>query len=230
MEQQPPVTLPTHVIALNYFTIIFIASGIGISYLTADTLGISIALFASWLYLLPPLFARVIIAIRSRPCGIVRHDSSTHNTWWALFQLQLVFNRFPFLEEVLRVIPGLYALWLNLWGAKVSSFVFWSPGVVVMDRYHLHIDKGAILGSECMISGHVLKVQEDGSILLAVDQVRIESGALIGARASITPGCHIHAFETAPAGRILRPYTRIKDGKKEVSIPNTAYNILNKNS
>lgn len=229
-EPQPSVTLPTHVIALNYFTVVFIAAGIGSVHLATDTLSISIVLFVSWLYLLPPLLARIIIAIRGRPCGIVRHDSATHNTWWALFQLQLVFNRFPFLEESLRLVPGLYSLWLNLWGAKVSPFVFWTPGVVVMDRYHLQINKGAILGSECMISGHVLKIQEDGSILLAVDQVRIESGVLIGARASITPGCHIHSFETVPAGRILKPYTQIKDGKKSSEVPNSSYDILKNNN
>ena len=178
-----------------------------------------------WLYLLPPLLARVIIVIRGKPSGIVRHDSKTHTTWWSLFQLQLIFNRFPFLEELLRLVPGLYALWLNLWGAKVSTFVFWTPGIVVMDRYHLHIDKGAVLGSECMISGHVLKVQDDGSILLVVDEVHIESGVLVGARASIAPGCHIHAFETVPAGRILKPYTHMKDGKKSSTISKDAYTL-----
>lgn len=211
-------TMPARTVALNYFSILFVAAGLAVAIFTAAHWPGRILIFAGWLYLLPPLMARFIIAIRGLPTGIVRHDSPIQDTWWMLFQLQLIFNRLPALEELLRLIPGLYSAWLRLWGADVSLFIFWTPGVVVMDRCHLRIGKGAILGAGCIISGHVMKVQDDRSIILAVDEVHVGAGALIGAGASITPGCRVGDFETVTAGMILKPYTLIENGKRHSTL------------
>jgi len=204
------------IIALNYYSVIFLVSGISGSYFLSDSLISALVYFLLWFYFVPPVLCRISIFIWGRPAGIVTIQSKTHTLWWWLFQLQLPFNRFPISEELLRSVPGLYALWLNLWGARVSSFAFWGPGVVVMDRYHLHIAKGVILGTQSLLSAHVIKKQDDGSSLLFVDKIRLDEGVLVGAKANLSPGCHIHAHQTVPFNQLFRPYTELKNGKKTV--------------
>ncbi len=204
----------THIIALNYFSLFFLAGGIGAALLLGESPLASFSLFALWLYLLPPLLCRLTILVAGRPRGIVSPSSRTHTLWWWLFQLQLPFNRFPFLEELLRSVPGLYALWLNLWGARVSTMAFWSPGVTVMERYHLEIGRGVILGTQVFLSGHVIKKLPDGSTLLIVDAIRLDEGALVGARATLSPGCQVAPHQGVPFNALLRPYTALRDGRK----------------
>lgn len=202
------------IVVLNYFSVVFLVAGVLVGYRIAGNIAGAAALFVLWFYLLPPLLCRLTLVFNERPRGIVGPGSAVHTLWWWLFQLQLPFNRFPATEELLRTVPGLYALWLNLWGARVSAFAFWSPGVTVLDRYHLHIGKGVILGAGCLLSGHVITKQADGSSLLYVDEIRLDQGALIGARASLSPGCHIHAGQTVPFNAVYRPYTELKQGHK----------------
>lgn len=202
------------IVGLNYFSLLFLCSGIICCYLFTGTIASALACFALWFYLLPPLLCRITILFVGRPIGLVGAHSRTHTLWWWLLQLQLPFNRFPASEELLRSIPGLYAFWLNLWGAHVSPFAYWSPGVVVMERYHLHIGKGVILGTQSFLSGHVMKKQPDGTTLLLVDKIQLDEGSLVGAKANISPGCHIHSNQTVPFNAMLRPYTLFKDGRK----------------
>lgn len=206
--------IPTRNVVINYFSIIFITTGILISLSISDKAVISIVIFSAWLYLIPPLLARTTIILFGRPSGTVKNNTRDHFIWSLLFQYQLIFNRFPILEEILKLIPGIYAIWLNIWGAKVSMFVFWSSGVTILDRYSLQIEKGSILGTECLLSGHFLTFDEDGNDTVIIDKIHIKSGALIGTRAMIAPGCIIHENETLPATRLLMPFTEIKNGKK----------------
>ena len=210
-ENEGPYLL---ILALNYFSFVFLVGGVLICYRFAGNFASAAAYFVLWFYLVPPLLCRLTLIFSGRPRGTVGPHSRIHTLWWWLFQLQLPFNRFPATEELLRTVPGLYALWLNLWGARVSAFAFWSPGVTVLDRYHLHISKGVILGAGCLLSGHLINKQADGSTLLYVDEIRLDEGALIGAKANLAPGCHIHAEQVVPFNAIFRPYTELKDGHK----------------
>ncbi len=205
------------IIMLNYYSLVFFVSGIAGSYYLSETMLSALWLFLLWFYLLPPFLCRLTIFFLGRPKGIVSVSSTTHTLWWWLFQLQLPFNRFPLSEELLRSVPGLYALWLNLWGAKVSPFAFWSPGVTVMERYHLHIARGVILGTQAMLSGHVIKKDPDGQYVLFVDEIHLEQDVLLGAKANLSPGCYIHAHQSVPFNAQYRPYTVLKDGQKIVA-------------
>lgn len=216
MPSQDPVKLAPHIVALNYFSILFIITGVTLTCLFNTTTLAHGLFLTGWFYLVPPLLARIIILFFGKPAGLVSTASRTHTIWWCLFQLQLVFNRFPFLEEILRLVPGLYALWLNLWGAKVNVFCFWAPGVTVMDRYQMEIGKGAILGTGCLLSAHVLVKKSNGEMILVVDQLKIGANALIGVHAMLSPGCHIHPSEIVPANKLLKPYTEIQDGKSRL--------------
>ena len=65
----------------------------------------------------------------------------------------MVFNRLPWLEEILRLMPGLYALWLFLWGGRVSPLVYWAPGSLVIDRPLVIVERGAVIGAGAGLVG-----------------------------------------------------------------------------
>ena len=58
-------------------------------------------------------------------------------TWWLLLNLQVVFCRFSFLEELLRMVPGLYSAWLRLWGSRIGRLTYWAAGTAVLERQFL---------------------------------------------------------------------------------------------
>ena len=115
-----------------------------------------------------------------------------------LLQLQMPFNRLLWLEELLRLVPGLYPLWLNLWGARVHPASFWAPGARMLDRSYLEIGRDTVLGSDVLISGHLARM-EGGQFLVDIAPVSVGARAVIGARASIGPGCVIGPGETLTA-------------------------------
>src|SRR5689334_1336409 len=59
------------------------------------------------LYLAPALVARAVLAAGDFKQTRILVGSAAFFRWWTLFQLQVIFCRFPALEEVLRLAPGL---------------------------------------------------------------------------------------------------------------------------
>ncbi|MBL1432932.1 MAG: hypothetical protein COC09_00665 [Gammaproteobacteria bacterium] len=208
------IKIPIITVILNYFNFFFVSVGVAVCFFVKGSIIVSMVLLLAWIYLVPPILCRLTIFLTGKPSGSFHQDSNRHTLWWWLYQLQLLFSRFPVFEEILRIVPGLYALWLNLWGAKVSLFSFWSPGVTVIDRYHIWVEKGVILGTNAILSPHILIKGEDGKTLLVVDQITIKRGALIGAESKVTPGCYVREDQTLTATKSLLPYTEIRDGKK----------------
>lgn len=204
---------PALTLFINYYSAAYVILGIAIPYIFGYP-PVSILFFILfWIYLFPPLLCRVFIVLLGRPTGTVDSHSTIFLTWWFLTQLQIIFARFPFLEEILRIFPGLYNLWLNLWGAKVSLLTYWSPGVTVIDRYHINTGKGVIIGGGCRIGAHVITLGEEGHQHLTLAPVLIENHSLIGIHAAIGPGCHVYPKETVPAGKVLKPFYSWKEGK-----------------
>lgn len=204
--------LPAYMILFNYFTPLYLVlGGLGVIYGRWSVVSLT-AFVLLWLYLLLPLTCRLLVAALGRPVGVLGTDSRAFALWWFLTQLQILYNRFPVLEEMLRIVPGVYGAWLSLWGAKVSPMAYWAPGAVVTDRYLLEIGRGAVLGGGCRIGGHVMQRGLDGELVLRVAPVTIEQGAMIGLHAGVGPGCHVYANETVPAGRLLKPGFSRKDG------------------
>lgn len=201
-------------LALNALPLAYIAAGLAVVTMV-DGIGMSAGAALAWIYVLPPLAARIAMALFGVPLGeSLSQASRAYKVWWFLAQLQVPFNRFGVFEELLRLVPGLYPLWLNAWGSRVSSIVYWGPGAMVADRQSARVGRGAVIGTRAVISGHLAVKDESGATRVTLGPVEIGAGVLIGAYAGIGPGAVIAPGEQVPAAAFVRPYTRWVEGRR----------------
>lgn len=166
------------------------------------------------LYLLPPALGfavRKSVAIRE---GEITYGSKSFFAWWALLQMQMLFSRLPALEELLRLVPGLYSAWLRLWGAKIGRLTFWSPGTMILDRSYVDIGDDVIFGAGVRINPHVFVKNAAGISRLLLGTVKVGDGASVGGYSLLTSGAEIAADEVTDALLILLPFSLFKDGKR----------------
>jgi hypothetical protein len=211
----PPGAKPSaYSLALNFLPFLHLLVGAVLVW-AVDGTPARVAAALAWIYLLPPLASRVAMLLFGVPRGEgLDQNARAFRIWWFLVQWQVLFNRFGFLEELLRMVPGLYALWLNLWGARVSPVVYWGPGAVVADRQSVRIGPGAVIGTRAVLAGHLAVKDAQGAFRITLAPVEIGEGALIGAHAGIGPGCRIAAGEEVPAAAFLRPFTQWTGGRR----------------
>lgn len=201
-------------LALNFLPLLHVLSGALVVWAVDGALA-RVGAALAWLYVLPPLAGRMATGMLGAPAGEgLGQDARAYKVWWFLTQCQLLFNRFGVLEELLRLVPGLYALWLNAWGARVSAKVYWGPGAAVVDRPSVRIGPGVVIGTRAVLSGHLAVKDARGAFRVTLAPVEIAEGALIGAYAGIGPGCRIAAGEEVPAAAFLRPFTQWTGGRR----------------
>jgi hypothetical protein len=168
------------------------------------------------LYLVPPLVTRAVLRMWGRGGPRATFGSGAFLRWWALSQLQLVFNRLPFLDELLRLVPGLYSTWLRLWGARIGRLVFWAPGVVITDRYLLDVGDGVLVGIGTRIVGHVFVGRPGTSPELLLAPVAIGARAMVGGFSMLGPGTRIAEGEAPPAMTVLTPFWTWTEGRRRI--------------
>jgi len=172
------------------------------------------------LYLFPPLMARTLLRLWGPMPQTATLGSRAFLRWWALAQLQLVFNRLPELEELLRLIPGLYSVWLRLWGARVGRFVLWSPGVVITDRQLVSVGDHAVLGMGAKIGPHIVVRASDGTLRLLAAPVVIGREAIVGGLTVFGPGARMAPGETSHRTLVLPPFWTWEGGRRRRPDPN----------
>jgi hypothetical protein len=200
------------ILLINYWTILQVV-------LIGLTLGIPWALFR-WrflaglllLYLVPPLVARIIHCLAPIQEGRIPIGRRDFFVWWALFNLQVIFCRFPALEEMLRLVPGLYGPWLRLWGARVGRLIYWGAGLRILDRSFVQIGSGVMFGATVRLNPHVLARNKAGELELILATVVIGNEALIGGYSLLTAGTEIAPGECTKAFLISPPFSKWKDG------------------
>jgi len=199
---------------MNYVPFLHLAAG-GVLIVSVDGIAARLLAGSAWIYLVPVAAARLVVAVGGTPRGrALTQHSRAYKVWWFTAQVQMIFNRLPFLDEALRLVPGLYAVWLVMWGSRVSPFALWGPGVRVIDRGLLVVGRGAVIGAQSSLTGHLGMVTEDGTYRVDIAPVTVEPGAIVGARAGMGPGCRLVAGEQLPAGRLLQPFTTWRQGRK----------------
>lgn len=193
-------------LSLNFVPVAIIASGIALAAELCRT-AIGASLFAvAWIYLLPPCASRLLMAFGGRPQGKFTQDSRAYRVWWALTQLQIVFNRAPWLEELLRIVPGLYALWIRLWGGHLSFLAYVAPQVLITDRHSVRVGRGAVLGMRAVLCGHLVQRDEAGRWLVMAAAPVVESEAILGGDCRMAPGAVLRAGHVLPVGRFIKPF------------------------
>lgn len=131
--------------------------------------------------------------------GVCRLDlPGVYVPWWGGHMFQLPYDALPELEALLRLVPGLYSLWLRGWGARIGRAVYWTPRIEITDRAMLDIGDHAVLGHRSGFYAHVVARKESGELRLLVRRIRIGRGALIGAYSRFGPGANVAAGAHLP--------------------------------
>ncbi len=168
----------------------------------------------AWLLLIPPIVVRATLSLRPLPREDIAVGSSAFLIWWFTSQWQTIFNRLPWIEEMIRLIPGLYAMWLRLWGAKVGRLVYWTPGLRILDRSLVSIGDHATFGAGVKIHPHIIMPNDKGELVLRVATVSIGRGSMVGGSSVLLAGSWVGDGEISMAKRDLRPFTGWKNGRR----------------
>ena len=172
------------------------------------------------IYLAPPLLVRLFLSLRPLRAGSYRLDAPEFLRWWTSAQGQILFCRFPFLEELLRLVPGLYSAWLRLWGARVGRLTFWAPDVRILDRSLLEIGDDVIFGAGVRLNPHVIADDESGVTHLHLGPVQIGKGCRVGGYSLLTAGTIVEPGQTLKAFSLSPPFTTWRDGRRaKIAIP-----------
>ena len=166
------------------------------------------------LFLVPPLIVRVATLWTPLATGLVQPGTASFLHWWFTAQWQIIFARFPALEEMMRMVPGLYSLWLRMWGARIGAFVYWSPGVVILDRSLVRIGSRVIVGAAARLNPHALAPVRERTMGLYLAPITIGDDVVIGASSQLLPGCEVESGEVTPPFRSIHAFSRFVGGRR----------------
>ncbi len=199
---------------LNFLPLGHLALTVTVPLLIPASWPTKIGLAVICLYILPPLLCRLFLVIFRVSEGTHGLGSRAFLGWWASFQCQVLFGRWPALEELLRLFPGLYSLWLRLWGARIGRLTYWSAGTLLTDRSFLTIGDDVVLAAGVRLNSHVLKKDERGEMQLLLGRITIGDRAVVGGYSLLTAGTQIAADEATRAFLISPPGSIWQDGKR----------------
>lgn len=160
------------------------------------------------LYGVPLLAYRIHARFYPLSEGVSYLRSPTYSPWWGSHQFQVIYIALPVLETVLRLIPGLFSLWLRAWGAKVGNHVYWTPRLEIADRPLLTIGDRVIFGHRVGLYSHAIKPKGD-DLLLYVQRIAIGDDVFIGADSRFAPGVVVGANSYLPVKSDLYPKTTV---------------------
>lgn len=180
-------------------------SGLGPRWLLAAAIGV--------LYLLPPLAVFPLRLKNRLKATRVPIESGAFLSWWYVAQWQVVFNRLPILEEILRLVPGAYSTWLRLWGAKIGKLVYWSPGMRISDRPFVEIGDRTVIGLDTKLYAHFLSKSTTGATELCLAPIQIGHDVLIGGCSLLTAGVQVASCEQTRPVRPLAPFSHYRAGR-----------------
>ncbi|MCY2930532.1 MAG: hypothetical protein NTV86_13740 [Planctomycetota bacterium] len=166
------------------------------------------------IYVLPPLLCRVLLLASPIRRTTIAIGSREFFTWWFAINLQMLFNRFAALEELLRIVPGCYSLWLRLWGAKVGRLTYWAAGMRILDRPFLQIGEDVTFGAGVRLNPHVIQPGGDGRLVLLLGRVRIGDHVSVGGYSLLVAGAEIASGQATRAFLMLPPFSRLEGGRR----------------
>lgn len=165
------------------------------------------------LYIVPLLVHHIHQYFYPNLEGIYYLKNKEYNPWWGSQQIQLIYNTFSFLEKILHLIPGLFSLWLRLWGAKIGKNVYWVSTISILDRSLIEVGDEVILGYRVGISAHSVKPKKD-NLVVFVEKIKIGNYVFISGDVGISPGVIIEDRAFIPYGKKIYPKVKIKANNK----------------
>jgi acetyltransferase-like isoleucine patch superfamily enzyme len=175
----------------------------------------ALGVFAAWpnlwavllvffvVYLFPPIVQRIMFRWAPLKLGVNAIDGKTFSPWLAAHNIQAFYDALPFLESLLRVIPGFYSMWLRLWGSRIGYGVEWPVRMDILDRDLMEIGNRVVFSREVELCAHRRKKTDGGASRVLVRGVRVGSYAFIGGGAIIGPGAHIPSNASVPEQAIV---------------------------
>lgn len=164
--------------------------------------GVAVAVALSAVYLVPVGLFRLHELFFPLKEGVTDLSLSVYNPWWTSHQLQMTFMAIPWLEGVLHLVPGLFSLWLRLWGSRVGSRVHWTPKVEIVDRSLVDIGDRAVIGHLSAFCSHLV-TPIDGRASLLVRKVKVGRHAVVGGKVGLGPGTEVKDGELVKFGTTL---------------------------
>lgn len=177
------------------------------------TFYLKILLLLLFVYIFPPLMTRLLHRVYGIPQGSYTIEDIGFKVWWLTAQLQALYLRFSFLEEILRIIPFIYSGWLRLWGSQIGSRIYWSPKTVVLDRSHLQLGSNIVVGYGAVFAPHHYNRSENLFELIIAKCV-VEDGVILGGASGLGPGARVAKNETLPSTFPLAPFYEWRDNRR----------------
>jgi hypothetical protein len=201
-------------LALNTLPLLHVVGVVAFVIVPSWSWTVRLSTAAGILWLVPPLACRLLLMLCPLRDGCHSWGSATFWCWWTSLKLQTVFLRLPFLEELLRLVPGLYSAWMRLWGARVGRLTYWSPGVEITDRSLLDIGDDVVLGGKARLGAHVLRQAAGGPPELLLGRIRIGHRSSIGAQSTLGPGVRLADDEFTHAFFLAPPFSNWEGGRR----------------
>ncbi len=217
IEPVPVIALPVSrrlaMLVMGYVSLLHLLGCVALLFVP-QTPAVRIGAFLAALYLLPPLVARITLAVAPLEPRVHGIHERGFLVWWWTQQWQTLFNRIPQLEELLRLVPSLYSAWLRLWGSRVGKLVYWGPGVTILDRPLMIIGDQAMFGAGVRMIAHIVNRTADGRVDVTIAPVTIGSTAIVGAYSLLGPGVIIGEGESTPAALPMSPHSEWRGGRR----------------
>jgi hypothetical protein len=142
------------------------------------------------LYCYPLISFRILNLFIPLKEGTYDLSAKKYNPWWGSYQFQTIYYVFPFLEGVLKSVPGLFSFWLRCWGSKIGKNVLWTPNVEVCDRPLMKVDDHVVIGHTAMFIAHIIN-QKEGKPVLYIKSITLGKGSFVGAGSKFGPGVEL---------------------------------------
>lgn len=141
-----------------------------------------------------------------------------YSPWFGTHMIQQGFIAMPFLESVLRLFPGLFSLWLRLWGARVGRNVYFAPGFEIADRGLLEIGNHVIFGYGVKMSSHyITPSRQYGGMKLYIRGLVFGERCFVGASSRFGPGVTVQAGAFVRADTDHYPDTVVEARPREAA-------------
>ncbi|MDB9314875.1 hypothetical protein PN462_17305 [Spirulina sp. CS-785/01] len=168
-------------------TLILLLTGLSLFWTVYSPSLYGVAAILFCLYGFPLLCHRIHNYFYPLESGISYLVGDTYSPWWGSHQFQRIYIALPVLESLLRLIPGLFSLWLRGWGAKVGKNVYWTPHIEISDRAFLDIGNNVIMGYNVQLYSHIIKPRKD-NLMLYLKPIKIGNNVFVGAGSIFAPG------------------------------------------